>query len=79
VNDHHLAEAKSSLSKSLELSDGIMGEDEHFVSMIYLGLARLSIQENKMKEARDQYHKALEIEPYLPVKAEAEKFLQTQK
>ena len=54
-----------------------MGRDDlHYLSLIYTGMARLAIDLEDNQKARKYYKLALKTDPYVPVRSEAEKFLQ---
>jgi hypothetical protein len=53
-----------------------MGRDDlHYLSLIYTGMARLAIDQEKNEKARKYYKLALKTDPYVPVRSEAEHFL----
>ncbi len=54
-----------------------MGRDDlHYLSLIYTGMARLAIDLEDNGKARRYYKLALKTDPYVPVRSEAEQFLQ---
>jgi hypothetical protein len=54
-----------------------MGRDDlHYLSLIYTGMARLAIDQEKNEKARKYYKLALKTDPYVPVRSEAEQYLQ---
>jgi hypothetical protein len=69
-------DAKKYFTKSLSLVSDNEGEDDHFVAMAYAGLARIAILEKDIPAARNYYKQAEKIEPYVPVKAEAQAFFE---
>jgi tetratricopeptide (TPR) repeat protein len=53
-----------------------MGRDDlHYLSLIYTGMARLAIDQEDNEKARKYYKLALKTDPYVPVRSEAEHFL----
>lgn len=68
--------ARYYLSLALEKYEEMGREDGHYLSMIYTGMARVALDQNDIENARKYYKKALKADPYVPVKTEAEDFLQ---
>ncbi|CAN5132543.1 hypothetical protein BH23BAC1_BH23BAC1_00230 [soil metagenome] len=68
-------QAKISFNRAIEFSSAISIKTDHYKSMSYCGLARLSLKSGDNEAARDHYKKALGIAQYYSVKKEAEKFL----
>jgi hypothetical protein len=73
-HNNQRVEAKKYYNLSLSMASENEGEDDHFVAMVYAGLARLSILENDIPTARNYYELAEKMEPYVPVKTEAQAF-----
>jgi hypothetical protein len=75
-HNNNAAAARRYFHYSLAIADENEGEDDHFVSMSYAGLARLELMENDIKAAREYYKLAYKTEPYIPVKSEANAFFE---
>ena len=75
-HNKNIEEAKKYFNFSLSQTDDNEGEDDHYVAMDYAGLARIAILENKPEEAKNYYKLAAKTEPYIPVKQEAEAYLE---
>ncbi|MFC2124633.1 hypothetical protein ACFLU5_07455, partial [Bacteroidota bacterium] len=67
--------AKVNYLHALELSKKMDKSEDHIVSTIYAGLARIAIAENNEDEARRNYQLALKHDPYVPVWDEANAYL----
>ncbi len=68
--------ARYYLRIALEKYEEMGRDDNHYLSLIYTGMARIAIDQDDDKNARKYYKLALKTDPYVPVKSEAEKFLQ---
>ncbi len=68
--------ARYYLRIALEKYEEMGRDDGHYLSMIYTGMARIALDQNDVENARKYYKLALKADPYVPVKTEAEDFLQ---
>ena len=67
--------AKYYLRIAMEKYEEMGRDDEHYLSLIYTGMARLAIDQQDNDSARKYYKLALKTDPYVPVRSEAEGFL----
>ena len=70
-----ILEAREYLDAAMSLYEDMNREYEHYLSLIYTGMARISLRENDHEDAANYYKLALKCEPYVPVKDEAEGYL----
>lgn len=70
------AAAGNYLSIALDKYDEMERDDGHYLSLIYTGMARLAIDQKENEKARKYYKLALKTDPYVPVRSEAEIFLE---
>ena len=68
--------ARYYLRTALEKYEEMGREDGHYLSLIYTGMARVALDQDDDKNARKYYKLALKADPFVPVKTEAEDFLQ---
>jgi len=68
--------ARYYLRIALEKYEEMGRDDGHYLSLIYTGMARIALDQEDDKNARKYYKLALKSDPYVPVKSEAEKYLQ---
>jgi len=68
--------ARYYLRIALEKYEEMGRNDGHYLSLIYMGMARIALDQDDDENARKYYKLALRTDPYVPVKIEAEKFLQ---
>jgi len=68
--------ARYYLRIALEKYEEMGRDDGHYLSMIYTGMARIALDQNDVENARKYYKLALKADPFVPVKTEAEDFLQ---
>ena len=67
--------AKYHLRIALEKYEEMGRDDGHYLSLIYMGMARLAVDQEDNDKARKYYKLALKTDPYVPVRTEAERFL----
>jgi tetratricopeptide (TPR) repeat protein len=77
--EKNLEQAKNHFINAIEISSSIPIKTDHYKSMAYCGLARISSLSGNNEAARDHYKKALSIANYSSVKKEAEDFLNKNK
>jgi tetratricopeptide (TPR) repeat protein len=65
------------LEKAQEIYESMDKEYAHYLSLIYTGLARLSIKNDELEDAKKLYKKAIKSDPYVPVMEEANNFLKS--
>lgn len=70
-----LKAATEHLETAMSIYEGMNREYEHYLSLIYTGMARLCLRENDHEGAANYYKLAIKCEPYVPVKDEAERYL----
>lgn len=68
-------ESERSLSEALELYNSMGKEYDHYLSLIYVGIARLAVIEENKERAVEYYKMALKLDPYIPVTEEAEGYI----
>jgi tetratricopeptide (TPR) repeat protein len=68
--------ARDFLKTALEKYEEMGRDDWHYLSLIYTGMARLAIDQEDNQKARKYYKLALKTDPYVPVRNEAERYLQ---
>jgi hypothetical protein len=65
------------LSLAQKIYNSMDREYAHYLSLIYTGLARLSLRNSNSDKARKYYKKAIKSDPYVPVLEEANQFLKS--
>ena len=70
-------ESKNYLSSAFDLYQSMDREYDHYLSLIYVGKARLAIYEGDEESAEENYELALKLDPFIPVIEEAEEFIKT--
>ena len=70
-----LQEAEKTLSHALQLHDSLRKQESNYLSMIYAAQARIEDRRHHTDLAATLYKKALKADPYVPVKLEAETYL----
>lgn len=73
--ENKLPEAKAFYFKVIEKSKNLPLNVNHYVSMAYCGLGRISIMEGNKNKAKDYFKQVLEISNYPSVRKEAEEGL----
>jgi hypothetical protein len=75
--NNEILKAQSYLESAMDLYEKMDREYDHYLSLIYTGMARVAIRQNDNINARNFYKLAVKSDPYVPVKEEAENFLTT--
>ena len=69
--------AQEYLGVALELYETADKEYDHFLSLIYTGMARLAVKQEDHENAKAYYKLASKTAPYVPVKEEADNYLKS--
>ena len=73
---NRLEAARNYLRIALDKYKKMGREDGHYLSLIYTGIARISLDQGDKAKAKKYYKLALKTDPYVPVRSEAENFLE---
>jgi len=73
--NNEVEQASLLLSNARELYEEMNREDMHYQSLIYTGMARLALHNGDPDKAKRYYKQALKTDPYVPVRSEAEDYL----
>lgn len=76
VQNGQIRKARSSLDKALVLYEEMDREYDHYLSLIHTGMARINDRKGDYQAAARMYKEALKNDPYMPVKTEAEDYLE---
>ena len=69
--------AQKYLGAALELYETMDKEYDHFLSLIYTGMARAAVKQEDYENAKTYYKQASKTAPYVPVKEEADNYLKS--
>jgi tetratricopeptide (TPR) repeat protein len=75
--NNNIPRAQEYLETALKLYETMDKEEDHFLSLIYMGMARIAVKQKDHKNARAYYKLASKYAPFVPVKVEADNYLES--
>ena len=78
IQHDNLSRAQEDLETALQIYETMDKEYDHYLSLIYSGMARVAVKQGDRTKAKEYYKQASKVAPYIPVKVEADNYLKSQ-